>query len=159
MNIRILQLVLVVQFVLVAHLTLAHPIKNNTWICSQFAEALIKRKHKQNWMLWSAYSFNDVASECVLTAGPGMPRRPSGPDLPGCPWGPTGPVFPTGPWSPVVPYRAEEQTGIRKRTDQRGFVERQRAQAQSSVPVIILTLAPFMPCLPSFPAAPIWPWG
>lgn len=50
------------------------------------------------------------ASGCVLTPGPGMPRRPSGPDLPGCPWGPTGPVFPTGPWDPVVPYRTEGQT-------------------------------------------------
>lgn len=44
-----------------------------------------------------------------LTAGPGMPRRPSAPVLPDWPWGPTGPVFPTGPWVPVAPCRAQEQ--------------------------------------------------
>lgn len=87
------------------------------------------------------------ASGCVLTPGPGMPRRPSGPDLPGCPWGPTGPVFPTGPWDPVVPYRTEGQT----QTGQ----NRSETLLEGSVPVIIRTLAPFMPCFPSFPAAPI----
>lgn len=40
-----------------------------------------------------------------LTAGPGMPLSPCGPDFPGCPWGPTGPVFPMRPSKPGLPWK------------------------------------------------------
>lgn len=63
----------------------------------------------------------------IHTAGPGMPRNPSGPDLPGCPWGPTGPVFPTDPGGPLVPYRARRQMqeqGINSKIDQKRILQR-----------------------------------
>lgn len=40
----------------------------------------------------------------ILTTGPGIPRRPSGPGFPGAPWGPMGPVFPGGPSKPASPW-------------------------------------------------------
>lgn len=43
----------------------------------------------------------------ILTTGPGIPRRPSGPGFPGAPWGPIGPVFPGGPSKPASPWMQE----------------------------------------------------
>lgn len=47
----------------------------------------------------------------ILTTGPGIPRRPSGPGFPGAPWGPIGPVFPGGPSKPASPC-TQRQRGL-----------------------------------------------
>lgn len=52
--------------------------------------------------------------ESSLTAGPGMPLRPSGPGFPGDPCAPTGPVFPAGPSVPRSPYYTGNITNIYK---------------------------------------------
>lgn len=60
----------------------------------------------------------DKGKHRLLTAGPGIPRRPSGPNLPGCPCGPTGPIFPGGPCVPCSPYRTQEQYMIKDISEQ-----------------------------------------
>lgn len=59
-----------------------------------------EQKCSQTLLLWG-----------ILTTGPGIPRRPSGPGFPGAPWGPIGPVFPGGPSKPASPC-VQRQHGL-----------------------------------------------
>lgn len=77
-TLSILLLVLVALFVLVVHLTLVHPLKDH------------HKKYSESNTITPDMLCLDLGNilHCghfVLTAGPGMPRRPSGPGRPGDP--------------------------------------------------------------------------
>lgn len=74
-----------------------------------------------------------------LTAGPGMPLRPCGPDFPGCPWGPTGPIFPMRPSKPGAPWK---QTALSVTTGRCGPLKVRRFCFSP----LFLSNLPFLPC-------------
>lgn len=68
---------------------------------SQHGQSTGKRHFPSRWDTGANLSFLQLG---ILTTGPGIPRRPSGPGFPGAPWGPMGPVFPGGPSKPASPW-------------------------------------------------------
>lgn len=70
---------------------------------------------------------------CLLTTGPGMPRRPSGPGFPAGPCGPTGPVFPGAPSAPGSPQKDHKQQVREAELTQLGTVGLYKLQSESRV--------------------------